>query len=577
VGAHAREPLWTAPQARLRLTSSLPLKSSRLAGLLLAVLPGMMAQVPPPAPPVKAQDPLNRETPQSSVIAFLDACHAHNYAQASKYFDLRGIAREQRLTEGPTLAQQLGEILDRDVQFDVATLSRNPEGAVTEGSRPGIQRVDSFGSEGQNGGQNLDLELERVTLRSGLQVWLFSPQSRGLIPQIARLTSDSPIERHLPAPLVNWTWMGTALWRWIALVLAGVLVAAISKWLCILILRAARPLLRRVSAAADGGILDRFLGPLRLIFAAGAFRVAVDWVGASATSRLYLERGVTLILFCGVAALAVAIADRIVARLRATLETRRQVFASSILPVGLRITKLTIWALAAIAILSDWGYNTTTILAGLGVGGLAIALAAQKTIENLFGGVSVISDRPVSVGDFCKFGDRSGTVEDIGLRSTRIRTADRTVVSVPNGQFSSMTLENFSRRDKMLFHVTLNLRRDTTSEQVRSVLDSVTKILKDHPRIETGPVPVRFVGVGSYSLDVEIFVYISTQSGDEFLEMQQDLLLSILDAVERAGTALALPTQATIAYPARGESANANVETNALPMAPRSSTDRIRA
>jgi MscS family membrane protein len=544
-----------------------------LAWLLFALVPGTIAQVPAPAPPAKAQDPLNRETPQSSVIAFLEACHAHNYAQASKYFDLRGIAREQRLTEGPTLAQQLGEILDRDVQFDVATLSRNPDGAVTEGLRPGIQRVDSFGSDGQN----MDLELERVTFRSGLQVWLFSPQSRGLIPQIARLTSDSPIERHLPAQLVNWTWMGTALWRWIALVLAGVLVAAISKGLCILILRAARPLLRRVSAPADSGILDRFLGPLRMIFAAGAFRIAIDWVGASAMPRLYLERGVTLLLFAGVASLAVAIAERIVSRLRTSLETRRQVFASSILPVGLRVTKLTIWALAAIAILSDWGYNTTTILAGLGVGGLAIALAAQKTIENLFGGVSVISDRPVSVGDFCKFGDRSGTVEDIGLRSTRIRTADRTLVSVPNGQFSSMTLENFSRRDKMLFHVTLNLRRDTTSEQVRKVLDSVTKILKDHPRIETGPVPVRFVGVGSYSLDVEIFVYVSTQSGDEFLGMQQDLLLSILDAVERAGTALALPTQATIAYPARSEPSSANAEPNALPMAPRPSTDRIRA
>jgi MscS family membrane protein len=569
VGAHVREPFRAQAWAWLRFLKH----RSSWAGLLVALwLPAAVAgQVTAPA--TKPQDPLNRETPQSSVIAFLEAYHAHNYAQASKYFNLRGVAREQRLTEGPALAQQLGQILDRDVQFDVATLSRNAEGTPGEGSRPGFQRVDSYGSNGQN----LDLELERVTFRSGLQVWLFSSQSRGLIPQIARLTSDSPIERNLPAPLVNWTWMGTALWRWIALMLAGVLVWAFSKGLCLLILRAARPLLGRVAPSAGGGVLDRFIGPLRLIFAAGAFRIAIDWVGASAMPRMYLERGVTLLLFSGVAALTAAIAEGIVSRVRVTLEARRQAFASSILPVGLRVTKLTIWALAAIAILSNWGYNTTTILAGLGVGGLAVALAAQKTIENLFGGVSVISDRPVSVGDFCKFGDRSGTVEDIGLRSTRIRTADRTLVSVPNGQFSSMTLENFSRRDKMLFHVTLNLRRDTSSEQVRSVLDSVTKILKDHPRIETGPVPVRFVGVGSYSLDVEIFVYVSTQSGDEFLEMQQDLLLAILDAVERAGTALALPTQATIAYPARSESPSANVEPNALPMAPRSSTDRLRA
>src|SRR5207237_8568046 len=103
-------------------------------------------------------------------------------------------------------------------------------------------------------------------------------------------------------------------------------------------------------------------------------------------------------------------------------------------------------------VLGAWGYNVDTVLAGLGVGGIAVALAAQKTIENLFGGVSVISDKPVLVGDFCQFGGQVGTVEDIGLRSTRIRTLDRTVVTVPNSQFSTMTLENFSRRDRIWFH-----------------------------------------------------------------------------------------------------------------------------
>jgi MscS family membrane protein len=205
--------------------------------------------------------------------------------------------------------------------------------------------------------------------------------------------------------------------------------------------------------------------------------------------------------------------------------------------------------MAGIAVLSGWGYNTGTILAGLGIGGVAIALAAQKTIENLFGGVAVISDRPVYVGDFCKFGDSVGTVEDIGLRSTRIRTNDRTEVIVPNAQFSTMTLENFSRRDKMLFHPMLNLRRDTTPEQVRTILAGIQKILRDHQKVEAADLAVRFVGVGSYSLDVEVFAYILTLDGDEFLRIQQELLLNILDAVSAAGTALALPTQASIVYP----------------------------
>jgi MscS family membrane protein len=137
-------------------------------------------------------------------------------------------------------------------------------------------------------------------------------------------------------------------------------------------------------------------------------------------------------------------------------------------------------------------------------------------------------------------------VEDIGLRSTRVRTTDRTLVTVPNGLFSAMTIENFARRDKMLFHITLNLRRDTTPDQVRNLLRSIGATLAGDRRIEAGATPVRFTGVGSYSLDLEVFVYILTNDGDEFLKIRQELLLTVLDEIAAAGTALALPTQASI-------------------------------
>jgi MscS family membrane protein len=215
----------------------------------------------------------------------------------------------------------------------------------------------------------------------------------------------------------------------------------------------------------------------------------------------------------------------------------------SVLPLGRQVLKLSFFLIAILGVLSVWGYNTTTILAGLGVGGLAVALAAQKTIENLFGGISVIGDRPVLVGDVCRFGDRVGTVMHIGLRSTSIRTPDRTIISVPNAQFSSMELENISAKDKIWFHPTLNLRRDTKSEQLLEVLASFAKILADEPKVETGKLPVRFIGVGPFSLDVEVSAYVTTADADEFLALQQELLLKMLQAVERAGTALAVPLQ----------------------------------
>ena len=517
-----------------------------ILGLCFLALALVQAQGPPapPSPPSsKSQDPLNRDSPQSSVYSFLEACHTRNYNRAAKYFDLRKLPAQSRLNEGQQLAQQLEQILDRDVQFDVASLSRSSEGERSGGLPPSRERVASFKDAD---GRIIELQLERVPLRSGISVWLFSSDSVALIPRIARITSDSPLEKHMPDALVNWKLVDTSLWRWIALALMALAFAAFSKLLSRLVLLPLEPLLKRF--AQESGAVGAFIGPLRIMVWVALFRAGVEWAGPSALLRLYLSRGITLLFFFGLALLAAAIVDLAHNRLRQVMEARHSAFSYSALPVVSRLVKMTIFLLAITATLSDWGYNTTTILAGLGVGGLAIALAAQKTIENLFGGVAVVSDRPVFVGDVCRFGDRVGTVEDIGLRSTRLRTPDRTLVTVPNAQFSSMTLENLSKRDKILFHFTLNLRRDTTSDQVRALLGSITKILTDHKKVQEGSLPVRFVGVGTYSLDLEVFAYVLTRDGDEFLQIQQDLLLSILREVEAAGTALAIPIQASVSY-----------------------------
>jgi MscS family membrane protein len=272
-------------------------------------------------------------------------------------------------------------------------------------------------------------------------------------------------------------------------------------------------------------------------------RAAMEFASPATLSRTFLERALGLILALALAWGGAVAIDLIAERWRSRLDPRMQAVSYSVLPLGRQVLKLSFFLIAILGVLSVWGYNTTAILAGVGVGGIAIALAAQKTIEDLFGGISVISDRPVLVGDVCHFGDRTGTVMHIGLRSTRIRTPDRTVISVPNAQFATMTLENISGRDKIWFHPTLNLRRDTTSDQLLRVLASFREILTGHPKLETGKIPVRFVGVGAYSLDVEVVAYVSTSDYDEFLEIQQELLLRMLRAVEQAGTALAVPLQ----------------------------------
>ncbi len=490
-----------------------------------------------PAPVPSPQDPLNRDSPQSSVHSFLEASHARNYGRASKYLDLRKLPEDQRRKDGPRLAEELAQILDRDAEFEVAALSRQPGGDRQDELPPNRERIESF----EAGDQKLELELEHVTLRSGLPVWLFSSDSLALIPRLAQLTSDSPVEKHLPRPLVRWTLLDTSIWRWIALTLLAVGLIVFSRLVSLLALWLVEAIAKRIAPKVDRTSFSAFLGPLRLLASVALFRAGMAWIGPSASLRMHLDRCLVLLFFLGLAWFGAGVVDLILSRIRVALVSKHHTFSHSVLPLFSRVLKVAILLLTVAAVLGEWGYNATTILAGLGVGGVAIALAAQKTIENLFGGVSVVSDRPVSVGDYCKFGDRAGTVEDIGLRSTRIRTADRTLVTVPNAQFSTMTLENFSKRDKMLFHLTLNLRRDTTSDQVRTLLGSLTKILAEHPKVEEGTLPVRFIGVGTYSLDLEIFAYVLTRDDDAFLKTQQDLLLSVLNAVEAAGTALALP------------------------------------
>ena len=522
-----------------------PLSGGGASGLVCVVLlTALCGTAQADEPSARSQDPFHRESPQSTVVSFLEACHVHDYTRAARYLDLRKLPASQRAQNGPSLAQQLEQVVDHDTQFEVASLSSAPAGDRDDSLPPDRERVESIASKGRT----FDVQLQRVPLRADLSIWLFASDTVAMIPQFVALTSSS-IEQRLPQPLVRWTLVGTPLWRWIALALLAAGLAAISRPLSRFVLKWATPVFKRFVPHADNGLLEVFLEPARLLFFALAFRAGMQWLGCSDQLRGYLERGVALLFFVALAWLAMVIVDLALSRVRISLAARHQSFAYSVLPLATRIFKFTILLLAFAAVVSDWGYSATTILAGLGIGGIAIALAAQKSIENLFGSFAVIGDRPVSVGDFCRFGDRVGTVEDIGLRSTRLRTLERTLVTVPNSQFSAMSLENFSRRDKMWFHLVLNLRRDTTPDQVRGILQSVARILSDHPKVEIGVLPVRFIGVGAYSLDVEVFAYVLTGDSDEFLQIQQDLLLSVLDAVAATGAALALPTQESIYTP----------------------------
>ncbi len=205
--------------------------------------------------------------------------------------------------------------------------------------------------------------------------------------------------------------------------------------------------------------------------------------------------------------------------------------------------KLLIAIAAVVVYLDKLGFNITTVLAGLGVGGIAVALALQKPMEDIFGAITLYAQQPVRIGDFCRIGNQTGTIEEIGLRTTRVRTLANTVIAIPNSRLASEPIDNISARNKILFCTNLRLRFDTTSAQLESVLASIRTMLDEHDHVLADGKRVRFKEIADDALLVEVFAYVDTTVWTEYLEIAEDLNMRMLDIVAGAGTSLSLPAQ----------------------------------
>jgi MscS family membrane protein len=259
--------------------------------------------------------------------------------------------------------------------------------------------------------------------------------------------------------------------------------------------------------------------------------------------RVYYYRITGVVMTIGFFWFALRITGITMQRLRAHAISAGRTGTSTLMVLGERLLKAVVVGIAILAILATVGFDLTTVLAGLGIGGLAIAFAAQKTLENLFGGISVLADEVIRVGDFCRFGDKVGTVEDISLRSTRVRTLDRSELSIPNGSLATMNVENFTRRDKILFNPTLSIRYETSADQLRYLLTEVRRMLYEHPKIESDSARIRFASFDNSALSLEIFSYVLTADFTEFTAIREDLLLRIMEIVKRSGSDFAFPSR----------------------------------
>jgi len=508
--------------------------TSAFAAQKPGILPGAKEAQRPAEPEVVFEDPLGRSTPQGTVFGFMKSATQGNYNQALQYLDTKitGI-RAQKLVDG------LRVILERGFSGKLAMLSNKPEGNLDDNLPSSKERVGTV----KTPSGSLDILLERVERGNSQPVWLFSAETLKNVPEIYKEPDVRTIEPYLPKFLVNTWFLWFPLWKWILALLLIPLLFGLS----ILVTRLFTFMLlfsvRRIARVRADQHVVRLTGPLRILVFALAIWVVSLLSRSVITSAFWTYVAATLTVI-GATWLCVRVID-----LLFTVKQSQLVATASekisMVQLGRKLSKIMAVIVGALVIFYIAGINIAAVLTGLGIGGIAIAFAAQKTLENLFGGIMIISDQPIRVGDFCRAGDYIGTVENIGLRSTRIRTLKRTVVSVPNGQLALMSLENFTMRDKIWFHHTLHLRCETTADQLRYILAEIRKMLYEHSKVESSSARIRLIGFGNSSLDLEVFAYVLETTHESFVHIQEDLLLRIIDIIEASGSGFAFPSQTT--------------------------------
>jgi MscS family membrane protein len=511
-------------------------------GFLLCGSAWAQLGAPKPTPasgePPPAADAYGRTTPRGTVLGFLAAARKGDDETAARYLNTRLKGKD-----AAGLAHKLFVVMDRRLPTRLNQLSDRPEGSLSFPAEPNRDLVGPINSA--SGEVEAEIIVERLDRGKAGFIWLFSRETLEAIPELYRAISTVPVEDFLPGFLVRTRIAQVALYAWLALLLGLPLLFYLMGPLNRVISPLAGRLRRRLRNnpnLRDPEILPR---PLRVLALAGIIRWALSEFSFPLLARLVWSGLATFLTIAGCVWLTIRVNAWVEEHLRRQLGRRNLTGAVSFLRFARGTADVLAVFVGVLVALHYWGVGITAALTGLGVGGIAVALAAQKTLENVIGGVSLIFDRAVRVGDFLKVGDTMGTVKDVGLRSIQIRTLERTVVTVPNGQIASMSLENMSLRDKFWFYHIVGLAYETTASQIRSILNGLSSALPQHPSVETDSARVRFLRFGTSSLDLEVFAYCRARDWPHFLEIQGQLLLQIMDIVQAAGTRLALPSQRT--------------------------------
>ena len=542
------------------------------AGFTVAQIPVLGASQPSAGTQQGAafSDPLGRDNPRGCILGFIKAAQEENYPVAVQYFQPITARKHPSREEEQELAAQLLAILNQRFAGPLDFVSREPQGRLDDGLPPDQEKVS-----GVLGTSELfPILLVRLEDEHGHKLWYFSRTTLAEVPKVYDSLTFPEIEKKLPRYLVEHRFLAMPLWQWLAIVLFIPVALAVARGLTLFLGLAIRywRKARRLPPVPIDPI--RRLGPLTYVIALLIHYGLVGYIGTSLLYRIYYRRAIWIFLAVALYWLLTRITRTISERIGTSLSSRGMYAERSIVSLVRRFVEVSIFIVVSLLVLQSLGLDVSTVLAGVGIGTLALGLGAQKTFENMFGGVSVLFDRVIQIGDICKVNNQTGLVEDIGLRSTRLRTADRTLLSIPNGIMASAVVENLRFRDKFLCQQIIRLRYDLSPDHVRFILQRIRDLLRENPKVEASSARARFIRCAEYALEVELFCYFLESDYGEYLAAQEALLLSTMDALEKAGAVVALPTQTTFVTqdawidPEKAKAAKAAIEKIREPGAP---------
>ena len=323
------------------------------------------------------------------------------------------------------------------------------------------------------------------------------------------------------------------------------------------------PLLKRFSKTLPPDLKEPFESgtklPLSLLIFFVTCRIGFSFAPLESKYSLFLKLPLKSVLALGLLLLSWRLLDLleglISLKLKEGEEAAQEKPASSsdsitkhLLPYSKRVLKILITVIAVLLFLQNTGFNVNSILAGLGIGGIAVALAAKETLGNFFGGFTVMADRPFSVGDWIVCGDVEGTVEDIGFRSTKVKTFYDSLVTIPNSSISNSVIDNLGKRRARRTRITLDLNYETSPEKLEAFLAGVREIIKSSPYSRKDYYQCYLSGYGSYSLQVILNFFLKVSDWDSELAEKQSIFLKIMQLSKKLGVKFAFPTQ-TISVP----------------------------